>query len=57
MLEFLLILSMIATVFGIFIAGYIVGAYQMYTNLKPKDKQKKRTRKTNETSKAKNTLG
>lgn len=57
MLEFLLILSMIATVFGIFIAGYIVGAYQMYTNLKPKNKQKKRTRKTNETSKAKNTLG
>jgi hypothetical protein len=38
MLEFLLILSMIATVFGIFMAGYIVGAYSMYTNLKPKDK-------------------
>lgn len=57
MLEFLLALSMIATVLGIFVAGFLSGAYYWYSHSKINKQIRKRTRKTNETSKTKNSLG
>lgn len=57
MLEFLLALSTIATVLGIFVAGFLSGAYYWYSKSKINKQIRKRTRKTNETSKTKNTLG
>lgn len=57
MLQFLLFLTNLATVLGIFAAGFLSGCYYWYANTKINKQKRKRTRKTNETSKTKNSIG
>lgn len=57
MLQFLLFLSNLATVLGIFAVGFLSGAYYCYANTKINKQKRKRKPKTNETSETKNSIG
>lgn len=57
LLQLLLALSTLATVFGIFAAGFLSGAYYWYSNTKINKQKRKRKPKANETSQTKNSIG
>ncbi len=56
LLQFLLALSTLATIFGIFAAGFLSGCYYWYANTKINKQKRKRKPKANETSKTKNPI-
>ena len=56
LLQFLLALSTLSTVFGIFAAGFLSGCYYWYANTKINKQKRKRKPKANETSKTKNSI-
>lgn len=57
MLQFLLFLTNLVTVLGIFVLGFLSGCYYWYANTKINKQKRKIKLKENETSQTENSIG